>query len=404
MRVTVQTLQTVLALFLFVVTGFAGAAPWFSKGENNQIKLDLDLYISTTCPHCQKEEVFLRDLQKQKPWLEIHRYEINKNRAALEHFHQQLYQQYLDDYSVPALFFCDSRWVGFDTEKTTGQTISRALDYCYQQISKKGYLNQETKSFLNQWSASSAISSNLVNKPASQFIPLVALSDALSSCSLFVVLALFAFLWLYKERSLMVGYGILYIFIVLLVHYSQQFHAAFFYQALPWLRIVSVLVGLGLIAYAYIIYCKGSNIRPGLALSGLIGSTALIVMSYQQTCLPNFALVFSQWLDLQPFSFLHRGFLILLYNLLYLLPLTLILLLIIYFRIYKRIEKSRRLLVCFAWCLLMVIGLIAIIYPQGFSNFLLSLAALVVSLIVARVILRKSVSLNGDSYFGEGHE
>ncbi|MBA3536194.1 MAG: hypothetical protein H0T84_06255 [Tatlockia sp.] len=404
------TLRRVLTLLLFLVTSisFAGTepAPWFSKGTDNQLKLRVDLYISTTCPHCKNEDAFIRELQKKKPWLDIHRYEINLNRASLEKFHQALQQQNSDDYSVPALFFCDSRWVGFDKVETTGQALSRGLDYCYQQISKTGQLNSESKALLKIWANSSVLATNLTAQPAYVFIPLMALSDALSSCSIFAVLTLFAFLWLYKEKSLMIGLGVSFIVVVAIVHHFQQAHAIFFYHALPWLRIPAVLVGMGLIAYVYIIYSKGSNIRPGFAIPLLVGLTALIVEAYQQTCLPNFALVFTQWLDLQKISLLHRTFYLIIYNLIYILPLTIILALIIYQRIYKKREKSKPLLVCLAWCLLLVIGLISIIYPHGFSNLLLSVAALVISLIAAWVTLRKSsqFSPDGASYFGDRHD
>lgn len=403
-------LPRILLILLLLVTGlsFAGAepAPWFSKGADNQLKLRVDLYLSTTCPHCQKEDDFIHKLQKKKPWLDIHRYEINLNKAALEKFHQALQQQKSDDYSVPALFFCDSRWVGYDKEETTGRVLSRSLDYCYQQISKTGQLSPEPKVILKLWSNSSVLATTLMTKPAYLFIPLMALSDALSSCSIFVLLALFSFLWLFKEKSLMMGLGILFIVVVAIVHHYQQAHAIFFYHVLPWLRIPAALIGLSLIAYVYIIYAKGANIRPGLAIPILVGLTALIVEAYQQTCLPNFALIFTQWLDLQPISLLHRTFYVIIYNLIYIIPLALILTLIIYYRIYKKMEKFRPLLVCLAWCLLLVIGLIAIIYPQGFSNLLLSIAALLVSLIAAWETLRKSsqFSLKGDSNFGERHD
>lgn len=387
------SLQTVLTLVLFISTLLAFAtepAPWFNKSSPNQIKLRVDLYLSTTCPHCKKEEAFIHNLQAKKPWLDIHRYEINKDKAALQQFQHALKQQNSNDYSVPALFFCDSRWVGFDKIETTGQAIERSLDYCYQQILKTGQLNQETKMVLKQKSHSSFLATNLDSKPAYLFIPLIALSDALSSCSIFTVLALFAFLWLYKEKSTMLGLGILFIVIVALAHYYQEAHAIFFYQALPWLRIPAALVGMGLISYIFIIYSKGTNIRPGFAIPILIASTALIVEAYQQRCLPNFGDVFTQWLDLQQISQLGRISYLIIYNLIYNLPLTMIMLLIVYSRVYKKFEKSKPLLVCQAWCLLLIIGLIALIYPQVFSNLLVSFGALLVSLVAAWVTVRKS--------------
>ena len=392
MRASFKIVLTIL-FCIFTTLSFASTAqnPWFSKGEKNQLKLHANVYLSSTCPHCLNEDAFLRQLQLQKPWLEIHRYVINVDKAALQQFQQELKQHHLDDYSVPALFFCDSRWVGFDKAETTGQAISQGLEYCYKQIAKTGHLNQQTKTVLGQWAAAGTLAPrfmSLTTNPA-VFIPLVALTDALSSCSLFCALALFAFLWLYKEKSVMFGLGMLYIVIVAITHHYQQEYTIFFYQALSWLRIPAVLIGLGLIAYIFIIYSKGTNIRPGFSIPILVGLTALALEAYQQTCLPNFALVFTHWLDLQSISVLQRKFYMILYHTIYIIPLAILMIFIIYSRSYKKVEKSKPLLVCLAWCLLLIIGILLIVNPYVLANLYFSVASLFVALIAAWETVKK---------------
>ncbi len=386
--------KIVLTLLFCVFTSLSAAQ---SKVESNPPKLHANLFLSSTCPHCQKEDAFLRELQLQKPWLEIHRYVINLDKTALEQFQKELKQQNLDDYSVPALFFCDSRWVGFDKAETTGKVIERGLDYCYKQISKSGHLTHETKAVLRQWANANLLAPGfmtLSSNPA-VFIPFVALTDALSSCSLFCVLALFAFLWLYKEKSVMLGLGILYIVVVAITHHYQQAHTIFFYQALRWLRAPAVLIGLGLIAYISLIYSKGTNIRPGLSLPILVGLTALVVEAYQQTCLPNYALVFTHWLDLQSLSVLQRKLYIVLYHSIYIIPLVLLMAFIIYCRTHKKVEKLKPILVCLAWCLLLIIGILLIVYPFGLSKLYLSVASLLIALVAAWETVRKSSQFSG---------
>jgi hypothetical protein len=350
--------------------------------------------MASTCPHCQQADAFFRELQTKKPWLDIHRYEINQDKAALESFRQALKQQKLDDFSVPSIFFCDSRWAGFDTPATTGNVLSKSLDYCYEQISKKGELNKDTVTILRQWANATFFASGMFSKlNAMVVIPMMALVDALNSCSIFCVLALFAFLWLYRQKAVMVGLGLVFILAIIAVHYFQQYHSVFFYHALQGMRIPVALAGAGLIAYVFKIYSKKPKAHPGIVILGLVGLTALFIESYQQACLPNFALVFSQWLDFQPISALRRDVYIILYDLFYILPLILFMAAIIYCRVYRKVEQYKLFLVCTAWCILLLIGILFVFYPQGLANYPLSLLTLVLSLIAAWLTVRKSHGL-----------
>lgn len=386
----------IVFLLLFLSTCWASSeqSPSFYKGNDNQLRLKVELFLSSSCPHCQQASAFFETLQTQKPWLEVQRYLINQDKKALDYFHQKLKQIKSDDYSVPAIFFCDSRWVGFDKPETTGKVLSKSLDYCYQQISKKGTLNHNTSTVLNQWANASFFAEGLMNKPnARVVIPMVALIDALNSCSLFVALALFSFLWLYRLKSTMIGLGTVFLLVMAAVHHFQQDHTFFFYYILSELRIPSVLIGLGLIAYVFKIYSKRPSDYPTIAILILVGFTALFIEAYQQRCMPNFALIFTQWLDLQPISNLRREAYMFLYNLFYILPLVLFAALIIYCRVQRKLESMKLFLICTAWCLLLIIGLLLVFYPKGLANFSISLVALLVSLIAAWLTVRREQGL-----------
>lgn len=190
-------LKNTIAVFLLLFSTLGWSqdlSSWFSKGENNQIKIRVDLFLSSTCPHCQKADAFFQSLQAQKPWLDVHRYIINQDKTALDSFHQELQQLDIDDYAVPAIFFCNSRWVGFDETGITGQNLLRGLNYCYQQISQKGNLEPETISLLEQLSNASWFNANMTSKPSLALFTLtMALTDAFSPCSLFVFSPYFLF-------------------------------------------------------------------------------------------------------------------------------------------------------------------------------------------------------------------
>ncbi|MBA2655643.1 MAG: hypothetical protein H0U70_01500 [Tatlockia sp.] len=369
-------------LFLYFFTTITWTAP----------VIEANFFLSSTCSHCQNEDVFFKNLEQQKPWLKINRYVINQDKTSLEKFQQQLKQHNLDDYAVPAVFFCDSWWIGFDKAETTGAAITRGLDYCYEQISKKGHLDYAEKRVLKQWANSGTLAPQLINISSNPlvFIPLAALMDALSSCSIFCLLALFSFLWIYKEKSIMSGLGTIFLVLVAIVHYYQQAHTVVFYLTLSWLRLPAALIGLGLIAYVLSVYSKGRNIHPGFTLPLLAASTALIIEAYQQTCMPNIALIFTHWLDYHQISAIPRMFYIFCYHLIYILPLALFMAFVIYCRVQNKAEKFNTLFLCFSWCLLLIIGLLFIIYPQGLANLPLSLVALFVALAAAWITVRSS--------------
>ncbi len=382
MRVLLQTTLICLLLILAPV-GWANSelSSWYSKGQNNQVKLRVDLFLSSTCPHCQKADAFFHELNA--PWLDVHRYVINQDKAALEAFYQRLRQVQIDDYSVPAIFFCNSRWVGFDQASTTGQTLLRGLQYCQKQIMGEGSLTPRTVNLLNQLGNASWFNANMTSKPSLAMYTLgMALTDGLGPCSLFGVLALFAFLWLYKEGGVRVGLGILFLLVLILIHHFQSSHIILFDQIVAWLRIPAALVGLWLIIYVFLIYYKGIAAYPHFAVPLLVAATAFVIQAYQQNCTPNFAIIYQQWLDRQGLSVIQQGFWEATYQLIYILPLAVIVFFLVYFRNHIRLQKIQPFLSRVAWCLLLIIGIFLILFPQGFSYLSLSLAALILALLI----------------------
>src|SRR5262249_43753091 len=149
----------------------------------------------------------------------------------------------------------NSRWVGFDKPETTGKALLKSLDYCLQQITKEGSLSSETTTILRHWANANLIAVSAGSSPL--LISLAPFIDAFSSCSLFVVMGLFAYLWLYKDKKVLLGLGILFIIMISIVHHYQQNHAIFFYAVLNLMRLPAALVGLGMIVYLFMMYSKG---------------------------------------------------------------------------------------------------------------------------------------------------
>lgn len=381
--------KLMLSLLFLLNSSMSHANPqsvmWFSHDAQKQVSINVDLFLSSTCPHCHKADAFFRDAEKKEPWLIVHRYAINQDKLALQTFYERLQQQHSDNFSVPAIFFCDSRWAGFADENTTGKALLHALSYCRQKIIQQGELSPATVSVLQKWGTASQIqiSSNMAQS-AFPLIPFTALSDGFSSCSIFCFAAFLAFMWLSPTRKWQqFSVGIIFIVSLGIIHYAQQAHAEFFYQnVLKW-RLAAVLVGVLLLLAVFRDYRKMRS-RAALSTGAWIFAaaifTAFIVHIYQQTCELNLAVVFDQWLTEQAILPATRYFYQIVYQFFYLLPLVLLLLFFLLFGRSHWVAHYHQMLKIVAYLILASIGIILLNHPAWLANFWVSLVVFFVAI------------------------
>ncbi len=380
-------LKSILGIIFYCFATLVFADLQASTGYNqvdSKPKLRVDLFLSSTCPHCQKADKFFADLESKENWLDIHRYEIDKDKASLNAFYQMLQQQNANTFSVPTIFFCNSRWVGFADDGSSEKALLSGLNYCRQQIATTGKLTTAASDYLKQSANAYDLTLSISGNPSTaSFIPLMALTEALSACAIFCVLALFAFIWLGQKPALQIRCGLLFLATLSVAHFIQQVHAVFFYQILVWLRILAVFIGLGLLAFIFKSFWQDLNQKMVYPFVILTELTALILQAYQQTCTPNFALIFEQWLLSQQFSVVKQQICRVIYQGIYVIPLLLMLLIIVSLVKQKRLLRHRSLLTQFSWINLTVIAVLLIAYPQYLANMGISLLVFVFSLIVA---------------------
>ncbi|WP_131793434.1 hypothetical protein [Legionella brunensis] len=380
------------SLFYGLVSlAWADASPstWFTQEANNQVKIQVSLFLSTTCPHCHKADAFFRDLEDNTSWIEVHRYFINKDKAALTTFNQFLEQQNADDFNVPSIFFCNSRWVGFAEAETSGKTLLRGLTYCRNQITKTGQLSAATTRVLRQWATATWYGNMASESSVVPFIFMLAITDVLNPCSLFCIFTLFAFLLVCEKRSLQLTLGLLFLIVMGLVHYVQQVHSVFFFQYYNNLRIPLILIGLALLAYV-LGYFKILNDKKPYAFLTLVGLSALGLQAYTQTCTPNLALIFEQWLLAQQFSPLKIRILEVTYQVLYLVFMLLFVLIIIFVSKLARFAKYRTISTKIATIFLCIVALFFILYPQGLAKLWISFLSFIVSIIIAFLVRKRT--------------
>ncbi|HBC0464791.1 TPA: hypothetical protein I8Y81_001961 [Legionella pneumophila] len=376
---------TVLFLMLsFNLWAVNSSSPWYTEEKGKGLVINVELYLSSTCPHCHKADEFFKEIEKHYPWLHVERYIIDKDKNALKRFGDLLTELNRYDFAVPSIFFCNSRWVGFATAQTTGKDLLKGIEYCKEEIVKNGTLTAATESVLNRWGNANLFDSNITGSPSTNtFIFVVALIDAISPCALFTIAAFFGLLFMIEKRKLQFISGSLFILTVGGVHYFQQVYPTLFFESLSWFRIPAALVGLFAFYFAGQYYKKRSIQPLFIVLAFLLAFT---VPMFQQTCLMNWSYVFEQWLHNQNVSGVQMALYQFAYQLIYILPLIILMFLYWVLMKIRFFEKLKAKLPTIGFLYILAISLLLIIYPYALSNLALSLF-LIVSLGISGLLL-----------------
>lgn len=379
---------------LYCLSLFANTdlSPWVTQNPTTGNTLRVDLFMSSTCPHCQKADAFFKGLEKTVPWISVNRFVINQDQTALKRFSEILHQMDMQGFAVPAIFFCNSRWIGFLDDETTGESLLKGLKYCYQQIQKNGTLSPTTVQVLRQWGATNQYNTNLQNPPSNLlYIVLMGFSDAIGMCSLFCVGILLAFLGLFASQTRK-QWKILAVFLFgfEITHFLQQHDLPLYDGILGWASVGGRIIGLGLISYLWYF----AREKPSLTIQRwtlvLLLVTTIAVYLLQETCPFNFSLMFEQWLNERHVSTTLKVLYQLLYQLCFLLPITLLGIfytVLCYSRVHKRVWNTAQWIA--GRIMLLIVGLTLLIAPNTMNHAVFSLFALLVSFLVGGFVAKR---------------
>ena len=407
----VHRLIVIVILVWSVVTSLVAAPTeiWFTKDQDHPVTLRVDLFLSSTCPHCAKADAFFQVLQRNEPGLTVHRHMINQDLSALKLFSERLQEQHSNRFVVPGIVFCDSLWTGFLDNHSTGKVLRQALHYCRKKIKEDGQLTPDTVRVLQKWGGASQFQIN-TERPHSSFgvVILSALGDSVTPCSFFIFLAFLAFLECYpahkRWQALM---GIVFLTALGVIHYLQQVQSVFYYSVVLPLRWPAALSGMlllffvlgqviasptpkkGRVPLSYFFLRGYQQMMPHhrrlmttVFVLFVLCCTVVFVYVHQETCFFNMALVWNQWLMEQAFSPLLRYVYQMLYQIVYLLPLSLWLL--IYLKGIPRYRKASfwQVLTIVSRVILVSIAIILLVFPSGLANAWLSFGVLVGGIIM----------------------
>lgn len=326
--------------FLYASLSYPDSAQdtWYTIDSKQQVILNIDLFLSTTCPFCYKTDEFFKKIETTQQDLQVRRFFINQDKNALMYFNRLILSSKMEEnYMIPSIYFCNTRWIGFATAEITGKDLLKAMDFCRQQIQKEGYLSKSTLDTLNQWANANQFNTNLLGHPANLFyLFTVAFFDAGSPCSIFFIMLALSVLYLTTNRSQMWIGAFSLVFIVCVLHFTQQTQPHFYYQLLTALRVPAIVAGLMGLLYVYNEYTKRWD---GIAHFLLIIPLILTAYMFQQTCTMNWSAVFQQWLNNHNFTLFQTSLYQLIYQFTYLFLTFTVIFLSVYF-----LKRPKRLL------------------------------------------------------------
>lgn len=88
----------------------------------------IEVFVQAGCPHCEAAKIFLDELQRERPSLQIAIYDIAENLAARERLALLAAERGLADFGVPAFLIGGDLTIGFRSADTTGAEIRASLD------------------------------------------------------------------------------------------------------------------------------------------------------------------------------------------------------------------------------------------------------------------------------------
>ncbi|WP_133129580.1 glutaredoxin family protein [Legionella yabuuchiae] len=375
-----------MVLILFPAHAVVNSTPWYTTGTNHQVTLKVDFFMSSTCPHCHKADEFFKTIEPNYPWLEIKRHVIDKDKAALKLFYERLQALDVNNFAVPAFFFCGSRWVGFADPERSGKPLLSAMKYCYEQIKKHGELPQATIRVLKaKGTASQFEIDNWIARSPQLFVPLSGLMDAITPCSLFIYLVLLAYISLHSGfKVLQYLIAMTYLITILAFAFFELAFTNQFYAVINALRWPAGIIGLFLVWYL-VFYGRGAKMKPGqrlpMVLPMVILTTALVFF-YQQACLMNIGMIFDQWLSGQTLTTTERYTYIGIYLVSYLIPFILFSLVYLFLIHLRRFQTYHEHLYLSGWTFLLGVGVFLIIKPLWLSKLMYSYMVLLIAILV----------------------
>ncbi len=363
-----------LVLILFLVNSS------FILAQEQDEKITISFFYSTTCPHCTDENTFLTELEQKYPQIEIKYYSTDK-KENIELFEIIAKEHGATTQWVPATFICDDYIVGFRDKETTGKEIEEKIKNCIENI--KDDKNIVEVPLLGE------IDLAKVGLPLLTIV--LGFLDGLNPCAIWVLSFLLTLLIYAKSRKKMFLIGFIFVatsgivYFIFMAAWLNFFLIIGFVNALRIIiAIVAIIVGL-INMKDFFFFKKGMSftipnkwkpklfkkmrglVREEATLAIIVGTIilAFIANSFELICTFGLPAIYTRALTLQNLPTFTYYFYLFLYNVIYVLPLFII---VVIFTATmgarKFTEKQGKILKLVSGILMLILGLILLIKPE----------------------------------------
>jgi len=127
-----KSLKLVLFIALLFGAGSASAAKiiWSERQADGSNDIQLYVFWSETCPHCEVAVPFFKDMDKKHPWLNVQLKEVTQTPKNMELYRAMAAAIGEDSKHVPAFLWCGTMYSGYGDNEITGQWIMDEIDNC----------------------------------------------------------------------------------------------------------------------------------------------------------------------------------------------------------------------------------------------------------------------------------
>jgi glutaredoxin len=367
-----------LAIQLLVLVFCGWASAW--AGERNS---DVEVFVRTGCPHCEAAKIFLDELRRERPSLQIDVYDIAEDSAARQRLIALFADRGMTSVGVPTFLIGTELIVGFHSSDTTGTKVRAQLD----RRTGAGAVPLVAQGIKTSWFGE--LRAQDLGLPL--FTVAIGLLDGFNPCAMWVLLFLLSLLVNLQDRRKMALIAGTFVLVSGLIYFA--FMAA-------WLNVflliglsrslqitlggVALLVGIINIKDFFVFHCGISlsipeSAKPGFYarvrgilqaehLAGaMVGIVILagIVNMIELLCTAGFPALYTQILTMQQLPTLeYYGYLVL-YNLAYILDDSLMVAVAVFTLSRRKLqEHAGRWLKLTAGTVMASLGIVLVVKPE----------------------------------------
>ena len=391
------------------------------------------------CPHCAEEKVFLDEMKKKYPYMQIRDYEVwyNKQNAILLTGMAGAYK--IKASGIPVTFIGEDAFAGFSEESKEEIeesirkcSVTKCIDPMEKMKGVSGTTPADKDTDTTVYGDKSKKiedyecrkKSNIVNIPligkvdtSEMSLPFITLIiaglDSFNPCAFFVLFSLLGLLVYAQSRKKMLIIGSVFVFFSGFIYFLFMSAWLNLFLLMGQVSTITKVAGVVSLIIAtinikdFFVFKKGISLtipdsaKPKLfdkmrrlmkstsLLSILFGAAVLAVAanSYELLCTAGFPMVFARILTLNNLSMSSYYMYLIFYNLIYVIPLSII---VIAFTVTlgrkKLTEWQGRVLKLVSGTMMLGLGLVLLLNPSLLNNMLISLLLLSVALAVSVIV------------------